>query len=338
MALSDITVEAVRAAIEEYDRIGRASFLKKYGFRKSRGYVLRYGARDYDSKAIAAAAHGFVPNSSPLDWRDFSGGKAGAARLLIDLGFEVQSPALNADWTREELILALELYLSDPVSPPGKTSPEVADLSKFLGALGVRTGASRNDDYRNANGVYLKMMNFRRFDPRFTAQGKVGMNRGNALERPIWDEFSDDVPALSAAAAVIRAAIADLDLDLSGGTDDDEGADEGRVFWRLHRARERNAKLVAKRKRLAFEKAGRLVCEVCEFDFEAQFGEVGSNFMEAHHVRPIAAMMPGDKTRVDDLALVCANCHRMLHRRRPPYTIEELRARLLPTSEVATAG
>jgi 5-methylcytosine-specific restriction protein A len=58
MALSDLTASAVLKAIEEFDLLGRDSFLKKYGFGKARSYVLQKDGQSYDSKAIAGAAHG----------------------------------------------------------------------------------------------------------------------------------------------------------------------------------------------------------------------------------------------------------------------------------------
>ena len=51
----------------------------------------------------------------------------------------------------------------------------------------------------------MKMMNFRRFDPQYTADGKVGLTRGNKLEAVVWKEFADDAPMLSLAVAAIKA-------------------------------------------------------------------------------------------------------------------------------------
>jgi hypothetical protein len=57
---------AVLSAIAEYDRLGQKSFLGKYVFGPSTGYVLREGGRDYDSKAIAAVAFGIQHKTAPL--------------------------------------------------------------------------------------------------------------------------------------------------------------------------------------------------------------------------------------------------------------------------------
>jgi 5-methylcytosine-specific restriction protein A len=60
--------------------------------------------------------------------------------------------------------------------------------------------------------------------------------------------------------------------------------------------------------------------------FEELYGDVGHGFIEVHHVRPVHELQPGDKTKLGDLVLVCANCHRMIHRRRPWLSMSELGA------------
>ncbi|MEW2253597.1 HNH endonuclease signature motif containing protein [Streptomyces sp. NPDC006975] len=89
MALTDITQTAVEKAIEEYDRLGRDAFLKRYGFQRARRYLLVHHGGHYDSKAIAGAAHGHLPGQRPLMAREFSGGARHVARVLRGLGFEV---------------------------------------------------------------------------------------------------------------------------------------------------------------------------------------------------------------------------------------------------------
>lgn len=69
-----------------------------------------------------------------------------------------------------------------------------------------------------------------------------------------------------------------------------------------------------------------LNCQVCEFNFEEKFGELGRNFIHVHHIVDIATI--GNKYSVDpitDLIPVCPNCHAMLHKKKPAYSIEELK-------------
>lgn len=89
--LADLTdPSSVVRAIEEFDRLGREAFLRKYGFRAARSYMLRHEGRDYDSKAIVGAAYGLqFPDRGPLAWNAFSGGEQMVQATLNRLGFEV---------------------------------------------------------------------------------------------------------------------------------------------------------------------------------------------------------------------------------------------------------
>ena len=62
----------------------------------------------------------------------------------------------------------------------------------------------------------------------------------------------------------------------------------------------------------------KLFCEICSFNFEEKYGsELGQNFIEAHHLIPISELKDDDQTKIEDLIMVCSNCHRMIHRKRP---------------------
>lgn len=71
-------------------------------------------------------------------------------------------------------------------------------------------------------------------------------------------------------------------------------------------------------------------CAVCGFNFEKTYGKIGEGFIHVHHLKPLAAAK--GRRKVDpktDLRPVCPNCHEMLHRRRPTFTIEELQGRIV---------
>lgn len=68
-------------------------------------------------------------------------------------------------------------------------------------------------------------------------------------------------------------------------------------------------------------------CVVCGFNFESVYGEIGAKFTHVHHLTPLASV--GGSYAVDpitDLRPVCPNCHAMLHRSEPPFSIDELKA------------
>ena len=89
---------------------------------------------------------------------------------------------------------ALDVYLRYSGNPPGKESAEMADLSATLNRLALYLGITKADRFRNTNGVYMKLMNFRRFDLTFKNAGKVGLSRGGKTEADIWKEFAADWP------------------------------------------------------------------------------------------------------------------------------------------------
>jgi predicted HNH restriction endonuclease len=105
----------------------------------------------------------------------------------------------------------------------------------------------------------------------------------------------------------------------------DDEFPEGKIVERKHKARERNRDLVVLAKNIFKEKNGRLFCEACGFDFEENYGELGKDFIEAHHTKPVSEMSFNAKTRVEDLIMVCSNCHKMIHRKRPWLNMQEIK-------------
>ncbi|MGW8180014.1 MAG: HNH endonuclease [bacterium] len=85
------------------------------------------------------------------------------------------------------------------------------------------------------------------------------------------------------------------------------------MLLRQRKVRERSPGL-ARKKRLACKNCATLCCKVCGFDFKETYGDLGEGFIECHHATPLSELQPGSKTRLQDLALVCANCHWRLHR------------------------
>ncbi|GAB3508972.1 HNH endonuclease [Emticicia fontis] len=91
--------------------------------------------------------------------------------------------------------------------------------------------------------------------------------------------------------------------------DIDYKVNEGGLKLLSHLVRERNPEIIRKKKRQAIENNS-LHCEVCTFSFPQTYNKV---YIECHHLTPISSSVGVRETSLDDLALVCANCHRMLH-------------------------
>jgi hypothetical protein len=112
--LSDLTSPtAIKLAIEECDRLGREQFLSTHGFGFAREYVLRYGGKEYDSKAIVGVAHGIQhPDLDPFSTGFYGGiAKSGAATKAFELGFEVEGMTRpSSDWSLSQCEITVQAY------------------------------------------------------------------------------------------------------------------------------------------------------------------------------------------------------------------------------------
>lgn len=101
-------------------------------------------------------------------------------------------------------------------------------------------------------------------------------------------------------------------------------ATEGQKRLVLHLQRERNQTVVRNKKK----HAASLGCEVCGFSFGHAYGSSASNYCEVHHLLPLSDVDHSTRTRMEDLAILCANCHRVVHLYNPPYTLNQVRSML----------
>jgi 5-methylcytosine-specific restriction endonuclease McrA len=115
-------------------------------------------------------------------------------------------------------------------------------------------------------------------------------------------------------------------VGLEAVEENDESAfPEGRQRYRMHRQRERDSRIARLAKRRRLSETGDLACDVCGFSFAKSYGEIGIGFIEAHHTIPVSQLSGRRKTKLAEIALVCSNCHRMLHRARPWLSVLKLK-------------
>jgi predicted HNH restriction endonuclease len=226
----------------------------------------------------------------------------------------------NPYWTWDEEILAFDLYIREGLLSDGR--PEVIELSDLLQELSIHPPESRTPTFRNQAGVARKLADIGTRDPRHPERKQTS---GSRLDEEIWERFGDDPSEASALANEIRLGVR-LGLEETVEEQEELARPEGRVVYvyRLHRRVERNRGLVERKKQAVRDSTGALACEACGFDFAVRYGEVGEGFAEVHHVRPLH--LGEATTSLDDLVVLCANCHRIAHRMSELPTLEDLRS------------
>lgn len=151
------------------------------------------------------------------------------------------------------------------------------------------------------------------------------MEFGGKGDKEVWDLYSDNPASLKRIADNIKNSIDSIEIVSSIDVTDEAEANEGKLLTVSHITRERNKAIIKKKKDAALKEYGELRCECCGFDFSKAYGERGNEFIECHHTTPVSEMVTGAKTKLSDLALLCSNCHRMIHRKSPWLSIEQLR-------------
>ncbi|NYH52601.1 5-methylcytosine-specific restriction protein A [Nocardiopsis arvandica] len=323
MSLADITQDAVLKAIVEYDELGQDIFLDTYGFEPSHSYKLLHEGKEYDSKAICGVAHKYA-HGDLLPASKFSGGAATVAKKLQKLGFEVKSTR-NPNWAWDELVLACDLVARNGWKGIDATKPEVINLSELLQHLPLHPESERAPTFRNPNGVGRKTHDIATAHPDHTG----ARTNGGQLDREVLQAFLEDPERMHAAAKGIREGVlsgelAELSAFEEEEPDEEISAPEGRLLIRKHYARERNRKLRMQKIDQTRAQGLPIACEACGFDFGRTYGARGSNYIEVHHIVPLHHIGES-RTRLQDLALMCANCHRMIHVSKPWLTVEQLR-------------
>lgn len=213
----------------------------------------------------------------------------------------------NPNWNRDETILALEAYFALAGRNPSARDPKIIALSQTLRALPYHGDAARKPTFRNPDGAAFKVQNLR---SRETGRGLGNVSR---MDRAIWDELGSNPAEVTRLATLIRAGIAGDPQTASPEIDEAEDVEfyEGRLLTQKHMRRERSAGL---RKALLKRRQGSaLHCDVCEETYAGLPAELRAAAFEAHHVIPIATVGEG-ATKLTDVALLCATCHRLLHR------------------------
>ena len=227
---------------------------------------------------------------------------------------------LNWEW--DEIVLACDLVAQNGWRALPAENPQVIELSELLQRMTLHPAEIRRPDFRNPNGVGRKTADIATHHPAYTGRP----THGNALDGQVIARFIAEFDVMHAMAESIRTSVANgepPDFPREVGYEG-ESEMEGRYLLRWHAYRERKPGLRRRKIESVRRRGDPLACEVCKFDFEQYYGERGQGYIECHHVEPLHAT--GERSvSVRDLALLCSNCHRMIHTKPPWPTPAELR-------------
>lgn len=232
------------------------------------------------------------------------------------------------NWSRDELVLMCDAVAANQWKAFRANQHEARTLSEIMRALSTVPEADRDETFRSPQSIQRKSYDLVTSLSTYTRPP----TKGGELTRKVVAQYELNAAKVHAEAQALRAVASAADI--GGAADDlDEEVDEieapeGRAVLVAHYRRERNRKLRAAKIAHVLATGGQIDCDVCRFDFGAAYGAIGEGFIEVHHVLPLH-VSGATMTRLEDLALLCSNCHRMIHRARPWLTPEELKVRHL---------
>jgi 5-methylcytosine-specific restriction endonuclease McrA len=248
-----------------------------------------------------------------------------------------------------------------------KRSPEMVLVGYFLARCGNREGADRplppkvlrteewntayacfysslgdgrplsvfENSLKNARDLFDGHLDSGRVGWRDTGPGRAPLPLTSVASRVFseWQPKSADalwsavkVYCDEAVPEVPRSVLKDLEGELDNGAKEIRCRSEGGVKYVLSPRRARDPTVRAD----AFRIHG-YRCQICTFDFGEVYGKWGEEFAEVHHRVPLGGNASSERTTnpETDLVVLCANCHRMAHRKEGILlTVEELRRKI----------
>ena len=243
-------------------------------------------------------------------------------------------------FSSDETILLLDVYLRHCDTGnrvPGKNHQDIRELSELLRKIN-NSGKQFGKRHRNPTGIARQFLRYKEIDS--SLQGDL--RSVGKLMKETWNTYiggrgrEEARKEIGLLARSIRnnligtnyhapevhdgAVLLESDTDYTVAE-----AREGRILTRLHVRRERDGKLVARKKEQVMDETGRLECEACTFDFAKRYGDRGRGFIEVHHTLPLHTLTQSSRITPADLALLCSNCHRIVHREKHHWlTMQEL--------------
>lgn len=214
----------------------------------------------------------------------------------------------NSAFTRDEVILALDVLYFSGEQAFTKKRDVIIELSDLLKELPIHTEAEQAENFRNPSGISTQITHYLASKTHEVIHFPVGKNF-----RSIDEEFEKDRDLLHAIAVAIRRNAAFFEMAPFGADYEDDGFKEGALLGHLHKAIEQRDSVCAHKQS---------TCEVCKLNFSEIYKLAPDGFAQLHLLTPIVALDANHKYGQSDFITVCPNCHAVLHHHRPWATRE----------------
>ncbi|MFK4270411.1 HNH endonuclease [Streptomyces milbemycinicus] len=220
----------------------------------------------------------------------------------------------SPSWIRDELLLACALVVENGWRELRENDTRTHNLSRLLRSLPLHGDAVHNvPSFRSTGSVSRKTTDLATNHPSY--MGKP--TRCGRLDKEVISDFiAHPAEMINAAKAIMEGvssgALTRIPEQPDEVAEDGATAPEGRLLARWAISRERDPRLRRRKLERARRLGQSLQCEVCSFHFGRFYGQLGEGYIEVHHVLPLYISGPRE-TQLDDLALLCSNCHRMCH-------------------------
>jgi 5-methylcytosine-specific restriction protein A len=269
--------------------------------------VLRRDAPNKILNALQGAAAGLIANGSP-----------GAGQWADVPWIALFDPSVTESATQGYYVVYLfsakgtTVYLS---LNQGATAVQEEFKSKAFDVL-----QDRAKFIRNRLSDFLPKLNIKEIDLNATTRLSKAYEAGHAIGKrydllnlPSEDVLNNDLQLIVKAYRTLtfRGGISLEPRAETFGTENETKVTERRRMV-LHEKIERQSGIAKKVKKLHGT-----VCQACGLDMSKLYGQIGSGFIEAHHLIPLHTMEEGEAREYSvskDFCVLCPNCHRMIHR------------------------
>jgi len=214
----------------------------------------------------------------------------------------------NPDWTREELILALDLYYDLDQGQMHKGHPDVIRISNELRALKIHKSIPDIKKFRNPSSISRRLGNFKTMDSGYKGEGLPNSGR---LAKEVFIEFTNRRDKLRKEASLVRQLYLNSNVETSE-TGEPKSKYKSEFLFQYHKNRETDPLVMKVKKEMILLDTKKLKCEICGFDSLLFYGEIGNDLMELHYDKELQNEPSLEASDMNDFVIVCSNCHRVL--------------------------